>query len=342
MFHMGQEFLNFAHVKKLIIAIVMATVGIAAAVWLYATKTYRGPQVWVYLPQGTTAEAMGDSIGAKTSEAFGRRVAAIYRLTQKSAPHGAYLIDGNAVAWREARRIGQGRQTPVRITFNNLRTFAQLARRLDDRLEMTDSGFIAAADSIYTAAGFKKEEYPAAVLPDTYEFYWTATPGDVAHRLLTVRNAFWTDRRRQQAASLGLTPVQVATVASIVEEESNNRAERPVIARLYLNRLQRGMPLQADPTVKFALNDFTLRRIRSAHIAVDSPYNTYRNKGLPPGPIRIVEAQTIQGVLDSKPHDYLYMCAKEDFSGTHNFATDYSQHLQNARRYQAALNRRNF
>lgn len=253
---------------------------------------------------------------------------------------GAYLVRPGDKAWQTARRIRQGRQTPVRVTFNNLRTFDDLCRRIAAQMEFSPEAFAAGADSVFKDGGFRPAEYVAAVLPDTYEFYWTDSPANVASTLLAHRNRFWDDGRRGKAKALGLTPVQAAVIASIAEEESNNRAERPVIARLYLNRFRRGMKLQADPTVKFALGDFSLRRIRHGHLQADSPYNTYLYEGLPPGPIRIVEAATIDALLDSKPHDYFYMCAKADFSGTHEFARDHAAHQANARRYQAALDKR--
>jgi UPF0755 protein len=162
----------------------------------------------------------------------------------------------------------------------------------------------------------------------------------VVNKLVDSRDAFWTTERRAAAKKMGLTPVEVAIVASIVEEESNKADERPLIARLYLNRYFIGMKLQADPTVKFAVGDFSLRRITGKHLTIDSPYNTYRNQGLPPGPIRIAEKTAMDAVLNAPQHSYLYMCAKEDFSGRHNFAEDYATHLQNARRYQDALNQR--
>ena len=152
---------------------------------------------------------------------------------------------------------------------------------------------------------------------------------------------FWTDERRAKARKLGLTPVGVATLASIVEEETAKADERPRVARLYLNRLNKGIKLQADPTVKFAIGDFAIRRISGRMLKTPSPYNTYIVVGLPPGPIRLVETATIDGVLDAPQHPYIYMCAKEDFSGYHNFATDYKSHIANARRYQAELNKRN-
>ena len=153
-------------------------------------------------------------------------------------------------------------------------------------------------------------------------------------------DAFWSEERLGKAQAAGLTPDEVATLASIVDEETANDAEKPMVAGMYINRLRTGMPLQADPTIKFALHDFSLRRIYHGHLETDSPYNTYRNTGLPPGPIRIPSISGIDAVLDYVRHDYLYMCAKEDFSGTHNFARTYREHLANAAKYTKALNQR--
>lgn len=216
-----------------------------------------------------------------------------------------------------------------------------LAERIASKMEWGADDFIAACDSVLPAKGFRKAQYTAAFLPDTYEFFWTTDAVDVVRRLSDVRDAFWNDERRAKAASMGLNPVGVATLASIVEEETAKADERPKVARLYLNRLDRGMLLQADPTVKFALGNFGLRRIYNSHLAVDSPYNTYKYKGLPPGPIRVAERATLEAVLDAPKHNYIYMCAKEDFSGYHNFAADITAHNSNAARYHRALSARN-
>jgi UPF0755 protein len=159
-------------------------------------------------------------------------------------------------------------------------------------------------------------------------------------RMLKENKIFWTEQRLKKAEAIGLTPVQVATLASIVEEETAVNEEKPMVAGLYINRLKKGMLLQADPTVKFSLKEFGLRRILFKHLEVDSPYNTYKYAGLPPGPIRIPSIAGIESVLNYAHHNYLYMCAKEDFSGTHNFAVTSAQHAANARKYQQALNRR--
>ena len=163
---------------------------------------------------------------------------------------------------------------------------------------------------------------------------------NLMERMVKEHNAFWTAERKQKADAMGMSLVEVATLASIIDEETANNGEKPMIAGMYLNRLKTNMPLQADPTIKFALKDFALRRIYHKQLKVESPYNTYVNTGLPPGPIKVASVAGIDAVLNHVEHNYLYMCAKEDFSGTHNFARTYTEHLANAARYTKALNER--
>ncbi len=333
--------------RRILICIIIALVAIFIAlgvIWMLATKKYdRQESVRIYIPRGATTTAVVDTLVTRLGDGFGHRVARLWGL-QGGSPkvaEGSYVVDPGARAIDISRRLLHGRQTPVRLTFNNIRTFDQLAARLASRMEFTDDEFAAACDSVLPAMGFGRPGYVAAFIPDTYEFYWNAPAVVVVSRLADFRNRFWTDERRSQASSLGLTPVEVATVASIVEEETAKADERPMVARLYLNRIARRMPLQADPTVKFAVGDFSLRRITGKHLRTPSPYNTYLNPGLPPGPIRVPERATLEAVLSAPAHGYIYMCAKEDFSGRHNFAADYATHLSNARRYQQALDRRN-
>jgi UPF0755 protein len=177
-------------------------------------------------------------------------------------------------------------------------------------------------------------------IPETYEVYWTIGVEQLMERMKKESKFFWNAERTRKAKALGLTPDQVITIASIVDEETANNTEKPMIAGMYYNRYRKGMPLQADPTVKFALQDFEIKRIYNNMLDVDSPYNTYKNEGLPPGPIRIPSVAGIDAVLNLVKHNYLYMCAKEDFSGTHNFATTYDEHLKNAAKYSRALNAR--
>lgn len=326
-------------------AFVAATLVVAAAAAgaiLWAFARHDGDAAWFYLPRNSTDQAVADSLRSALGEKEGSRVYSLWRLQggKTSRAHGAYRVEPGQSALRTARRMATGAQTPVKLTFNNIRTIDQLAERIGEIMECPADSFLHSADTVLAARGFTEPEYVAAFLPDTYEMYWTARPDAIVRRLLSYRDNFWTPERRAQAEALGLKPTEVATLASIVEEESNKTDEHPLIARLYLNRLNRGMRLQADPTVKFASGNFDLRRVRGRHLSLRSPYNTYLNEGLPPGPIRLADRRTIDAVLSAPESPYLYMCARSDFSGYHDFASDYQTHRANARRYQQALNRR--
>ena len=240
------------------------------------------------------------------------------------------------------RRLSMGYQTPVKLTIGSVRTLDRMARNASRQL-MIDSTEIANLlnDTAYISKlGYTKATLPALFIPNTYEVYWNISAEDFIARMQKEHKAFWNEKRLKQAEAIGLTPIEVATLASIVEEETAVNAEKSMVAGLYINRLKRGMLLQADPTVKFSLQEFGLKRILYKHLGVDSPYNTYKYAGLPPGPIRVPSYQGLESILNYTKHNYLYMCAKEDFSGTHNFAVTSAQHAANARKYQQALNRR--
>lgn len=255
---------------------------------------------------------------------------------------GRYAINPNDGVIRVFRRLKNGQQTPMMLTIPESRTMKQLAGVLSRKL-MLDSTTIASTltDSTYCAQlGYTVQTIPAMFVPNTYEVYWNISIDKLFSRMQKEHDVFWTTDRRHMAESIGLTPNEVCTLASIIDEETANTGEKPMIAGMYLNRLKRDMPLQADPTVKFALGDFTIKRIRHGMLTTNSPYNTYKYEGLPPGPIKIASINGIDAVLHHTAHSYLYMCAKEDFSGTHNFAATYKDHLQNAARYVKALNER--
>ena len=240
------------------------------------------------------------------------------------------------------RRLSMGYQTPVKLTIGSVRTLDRMARNASRQL-MIDSVEIATLlndTAFIRKMGYTKETLPALFIPNTYEVYWNMSAEDFMTRMQKEHKAYWNEKRIKQAEEIGLTPIEVATLASIVEEETAANAEKPMVAGLYINRLKRGMLLQADPTVKFSLQEFGLKRILFKHLEVDSPYNTYKYAGLPPGPIRVPSYQGLESVLNYTKHNYLYMCAKEDFSGTHNFAVTSAQHAANARKYQQALNRK--
>lgn len=330
--------------KRLLkITAAVAVVAIVVGVWLWTrvNSVYTGHEKWLYVDRAMNRTELNGRLADEFGR-WGRTVGKLYGQFAESEamPAGAYLIEPGVKAKDFARRLVHRRQTPVKVTINNVRLLSDLAAKIGEQLEISADEFLAACDSVLPGAGFKKPGYVAAFLPDTYEFYWTSGPAATVERLLEYRNRFWNDDRRSQAKAMGLTPVEVATLASIAEEETNDTAERATVARLYLNRVHRGMPLQADPTVKFAVGDFSLRRILSKHLKTPSPYNTYLNKGLPPGPIRMASARTMESLLNSEPNNYIYMCARPDFSGRHNFTADYAQHQRNAAAYRRALNAR--
>jgi UPF0755 protein len=329
------------HSMAFVVAIGVAVAVMAGAI-LWALAGHDGDAAWFYLPRNATASSVADSLRVALGESEGSKVYNLWRLQGGDAAkaHGAYRVEPGQSALRTARRMATGAQTPVRLTFNNIRTLPQLGARIGATMECPTDSFMEAASRVLAAEGYAEPEYVAAFLPDTYEMYWTSGADAIVKRLMSYRDNFWTPERLEKASKLGLTPVEVAILASIVEEESNKADEHPKIARLYLNRLKRGMRLQADPTVKFATGDFSLRRIRGRHLSLKSPYNTYLNAGLPPGPIRVADGRAIDAVLSAPEAPYLYMCAKPDFSGYHDFASDYQTHRANARRYQKALNER--
>ena len=219
--------------------------------------------------------------------------------------------------------LRRGHQVATRVTFNNIRFKEDLAERISDQLMFGKENLLRLLnDSVYCdSLGFTPETIHALFMKREYD-------------------AFWTPERLKKAEEIGLTPVEVSILASIVEEETAASDEYPIVAGLYINRLRAGIPLQADPTVKFAVGDFSLQRILFEHLEIDSPYNTYKYAGLPPGPLRIPTIKGLNSVLNHTKHKYLYMCAKEDFSGRHNFAVTLAEHNRNANRYRAELNRR--
>ena len=240
------------------------------------------------------------------------------------------------------RRLKNGQQSSMNLTIPEARTPERLAGMLGRKL-MLDSATIADAllsEEKCQQLGYDTATITAMFVPNTYNVYWNMSIEGLLERMQKEHDRFWEGKREEKAAQMQLTPIEVCTLASIIDEETANNAEKPMIAGMYLNRLKQGMPLQADPTIKFALKQFELKRIWQKLLLTDSPYNTYMNEGLPPGPIKIASIQGIDAVLNAVDHDYLYMCAKEDFSGTHNFAATYQEHLKNAARYAKALNER--
>ena len=255
---------------------------------------------------------------------------------------GHYVVKNGISNNQLVNMLRGGLQTPVKVKFNNIRDIDQLAGRIATQIE-ADSASIANVlhnQDYINQLGFNKYTIPALFLPDTYEFYWNTDAEGFVVRMFQEYNKFWTEERKQQAQAKGLTPIQVSTLASIVNKETNMTDEMPRVAGVYINRLRNNWLLQADPTLIFAWNDFSIRRVLDRHKEIESPYNTYKYAGLPPGPICIPSIAAVKAVLNAEDHHYFYFCAKEDFSGYHNFAKTLSEHNRNAVRYQQALNQR--
>lgn len=235
-----------------------------------------------------------------------------------------------------------GLQEPVSVTFNNIRLKEDLASRIGRLLEADSAQLMAVMNDSEFASrhGVSSESLLTLLLPNTYEMWWNTNAHEFFEKMVKEYQAFWTAERIAKARKLGLSPTEVTILASIVEKESNRPSEWPIIAGVYLNRLRKGMALQADPTLVFANRDFTARRVLNHHKQIDSPYNTYRYTGLPPGPICLAQGKAIDAVLNTQNHSYIYFCAKPDGSGYHDFAVTYDQHLANARAFHRDLNKR--
>ncbi len=260
---------------------------------------------------------------------------------QEAVKPGLYTIPPKTNNLNLIRLLRSGKQTPVKLTFNNVRTKEDLAEKITKNLEIDPDAFIdLITDSVYIRKfGFEEETVMGMFIPNTYEIWWNTSAEKLFDRMYKEYGNYWTEERLAKAQKLGLTPNEVSTLASIVQAETQKADERPKVAGVYLNRLRINMALQADPTLVFAVGDFNLKRVLNVHKEIDSPYNTYKNPGLPPGPINLPEISALEAVLNNENHDYLYFCAKEDFSGYHAFAKNYNEHMNNARRYQAALNK---
>ena len=256
---------------------------------------------------------------------------------------GRYKIDRALNNNELVNLLRSGKQTPVQVTFNNLRTKEDLAANIATQIEADSSSIMAYITDVIFQRGLdlNDDNISCIFLPNTYEFYWNTSADEFVNRMLKEYSNFWNTRRKSQAANIGLNYCEVSVLASIVEKEQSLRIdERSKIAGLYLNRLEKRMKLQSDPTVIFAIGDFSIRRVLKKDLKVDSPYNTYLHKGLPPGPICLPSIHAIDAVLNASKNDYIFMCAKEDFSGYHNFAKTSRGHIRNAKKYRRALNKK--
>ncbi|MBR4918775.1 MAG: endolytic transglycosylase MltG [Bacteroidales bacterium] len=317
---------------------------LAAAYVIFMPNTKNKSDVTITIPWGTDYEQLLDTLEAhsilRNEETFDM---VAHYMKYKTIRVGNYTIQPGMSNVKLVRLLRAGQHYPVKFSFNNIRTVDQLANRAGKVFFFKEEELseLLHDNTFLHQYNVNEETCPCLFIPNSYELYYDITPEGFVEKFHQFYRLFWNKQRLQQAQEIGLTPVEVATLASIVEEENHRPQEKAIIAGLYINRLNKNMLLQSDPTVKFALGDFARKRILLADLQVDSPYNTYKYKGLPPGPIRIPEGSTIDSVLHYAHHNYLYMCAKEDFSGYHNFTSSAAVHQQNAVRYQRALNARN-
>ncbi len=301
-------------------------------------------KVSLYIPTGASYIQVIDTLKSKLkipNLSLLEWVAEKKKYTEHIKP-GRYLIEGKISYVGLINMLRSGNQKPVRITFNNIRSLNQVAGRIGNQIEADSADIVAffSDESNYSSDGFSKENVISLFIPDSYEIYWNTDAAGLYKRLLKEYRLFWNEERLAKAKAENLNSFEVATLASIIDDEVVKKDEKPRIAGVYLNRLKRGIPLQACPTIKFALNDFTITRVLYKHLQVDSPYNTYKHNGFPPGPIGCPSKEGIDAVLNAEKHDYLFFAAKADFSGYHNFSRTLAEHNRYAAIYQRELNKR--
>jgi UPF0755 protein len=299
---------------------------------------------YIHIPTGSDIQDVFDILEKND---LIRNMSTLERVAIKKNYHnnvlpGYYRLKNDMNNNQLVNMLRSGSQVPVRLVFISQRSVDDIASVISRQIEADSSEISALArdPEFLESLGFDIAGIPALFIPNTYEFYWNTSARQFYSRMKIEYERFWNAEREKKRQSIDLDRLQVSILASIVSEETVKEEEMPVIAGVYLNRIKKGMPLQADPTIRFALGDFTVNRILRTHLSIDSPYNTYLNPGLPPGPIVIPPVQAIDAVLNAREHEYLYFCAREDFSGYHRFARTLSEHNRNARLYQNALNKR--
>jgi UPF0755 protein len=303
-----------------------------------------GRKAVIYIPENSSFFQAMDSVGAHLqirNIKILKWIAAKKKYPRLVKP-GKYIIDKDLSYIELINLLRSGRQNPVDVTFNNIRTLNELAGKIGKQIN-ADSAQIIQFLSVpenYSKDGFTYENVISVFIPNTYQFFWNTTASELYSRMLSEYRKFWNEERLAKAREINLDPLEVEILASIIDDEVAKPDEKPRIAGVYLNRLKRGIPLQACPTIKFALNDFTITRVLKKYLEVDSPYNTYKHRGFPPGPIGCPTVEGIDAVLNAEKHDYLYFAARADFSGYHNFSRTLAEHNRYAAEYQRELNKR--
>lgn len=307
------------------------------------TRTANSKGASLYIPTGASFDQVIDSLCRHDLllDKHSFVLVAQWRDYTDNIKGGHYLIRDAMSNLQLVRHLRGGLQTPIRVTFNNMRTADQVAGRVATQIE-ADSASISMLlhdETFIGQMGFDSYTIPCMLLPNTYEFYWDTDAEEFISRMFQEYRKFWNEERINKAKERGLSPEEVSILASIVDKETNKTDEMPRIAGVYLNRIKSKWPLQADPTLVFAIGDFSIKRVLDIHKEINSPYNTYKNIGLPPGPICVPSLAAINAVLNAENHNFYYFCAKEDMSGYHSFAKTLSEHQRNAAKYQKELNK---
>jgi UPF0755 protein len=337
--------------KKIwLIVLIFSIIGIFGAYFAYQYYSYiYHPNIsisdnetrYIYIPSGANYQQVKDSLNPYLNDETGFDWVAEKKEYPNNIKPGKYQITNGMSNNTIINILRSGQQTPVMLTFNNIRTLTSLSAILGNILEPDSAAFIEyfSKPEVMETFGFNRYSFPAMFLPDSYEFYWNTSPEAFTKRMKSEYDKFWNSDRLEKAAKLNLSLVEIISLASIVEAETKKNDEKPRVAGVYINRIRKNMPLQADPTLVFAHGDFSIRRVLNVHKEIMSPYNTYRNIGIPPGPINLPEKTSIDAVLNFEKHDYLFFCAKPDYSGYHNFSKTNRQHEAFARQYRQFLNR---
>jgi len=339
-------------IKIILSFIAIFIIAISFTIYSYYQKIYspnvslNGKQnAYFYIPTGSTMEDVSELLYSKNyiiNRGSFEWVAEKKNYRNKIKP-GKYFLTDKLSNNDLVDLLRSGKQQICKVVFNYARTKEELAGKLAENIEADSLDILSLLKnkSVAQKYGFDLNTIITMFIPNTYEFYWSTSADKIFARMAKEYKKFWNVKRKAKAKKIHLSQSEVSSLASIVESETKDVAEKPIVAGVYINRLKKGMKLEADPTVIYALGDFSIKRVLKKHLSIDSPYNTYKYAGLPPGPICLPTISSIDAVLNYKKHKYIFFCAKEDFSGRHNFAKSYFEHLRNARKYQKALRKLN-
>ena len=325
-----------------VLLLIGAVAGYMGYKWIFESNTNISEPYELYIKSQTTYEELQNQLITDSvlvnSWSF-TQVSKLMKYGPDQIPSGRYIIQPDWSNKQIISALRAGRQSPIKLTISTARTVEDIAGVVAKKIEPDSTEIMALFKdaSLIEEYGFTSETIISMIIPDTYEMYWNTDAKGFFSKMKDEYDKYWI-KYTDQLESLDMTKSEIATLASIVQKESNTKSEKPTIAGVYLNRLEQGIKLQADPTVVFGIGDFTIRRVLNRHLAQDTPYNTYLHEGLPPGPICMPSKSSIEAVLNAEKHDYLFFCAKPGYNAGHAFATSNQQHERNAAVYRKWLN----